>query len=58
LLSAAFEIVPLSDVANRGVYAAKVLALTCCANALGAYLYRRGLQRARALAAASVAGVG
>lgn len=52
-LSAAFEIVPLSDAPNHGVYAAKVTALTCCANGLGAYLYWRGSRRRRALAAAS-----
>ena len=44
-LSAVFEIVPLSDVAHRGVYAAKVMALTVCANGIGAYLYWRGSHR-------------
>ncbi len=52
-LSAVFEIVPLSDVASRGVYAAKVIVLTCAANGLGAYLYWRGARRAKVLAAAS-----
>lgn len=52
-LSAVFEIVPLSDVANPGVYAAKVIVLTCCANGLGAYLYWRGSTRMKTLAAAA-----
>jgi amino acid transporter len=52
-LSAILEIVPLSDVASRGVYAAKVIVLTCSANGLGAYLYWRGSTRMKAIAAAA-----
>ena len=52
VLSAVFEIVPLSDVASRGAYAVKVIVLTCSANGLGAYLYRRGSARMKATAAA------
>ena len=55
LLSAVFEIVPLSDVTNRLFYATKVTALTCCATGLGAYLYWRGSRRAKALAVVSAA---
>jgi hypothetical protein len=51
-LPALFEIVPLSDGASLGVYAAKVIVLTCGANGLGVYLYWREWTRMKALAAA------
>jgi len=52
-VSAVFEIVPLSDVTSRGVYAAKVIVLTGAANGLGAYLYWRGSRCMKALPEAS-----
>jgi amino acid transporter len=47
LVSLIFEIVPLSAVASRAIFAAKVTAVLCAANALGAYLYWRGARSAK-----------
>jgi amino acid transporter len=41
-----FEVVPLGEVTNRTVFAVKVGGTICATNALGAYLYWRGKQRA------------
>ena len=46
-----FEIVPLGEVANRGLFAIKVGAMIWATNVFGAYLYWRGTRRALALAA-------
>jgi amino acid transporter len=46
-----FEIVPLGEVANRGLFAVKVGAMICATNVFGAYLYWRGTRRALTLAA-------
>ncbi|MGP0072297.1 MAG: APC family permease, partial [Bryobacteraceae bacterium] len=53
LVSLAFQIVPLGEVASPAVFAVKVALAICAANGLGAYLYWRGTQRVRALAALS-----
>lgn len=51
LLSFIFQIVPVGDVASPALFAIKVILAICGTSGLGAYLYWRGTQRARAFAA-------
>ena len=46
LCALVFEIVPLGEVASPRVFAMKVAGAICATNALGAFLYWRGTQRA------------
>lgn len=39
-----FEVVPLGDVTNQGLFAIKVGGTICTTNAIGAYLYCRGMR--------------
>jgi amino acid transporter len=48
LLSLPFQIVPLTGVPNRGLFALKVIVLILAINVAGGWLYRSGLQRLRA----------
>ena len=48
-----FEVVPLGDVANARWFAIKVAGAICALNALGAFLYWRGAQRAAKMAAST-----
>jgi amino acid transporter len=49
-ISLLFEIVPLGEVASRGIFAIKVIVAICATNGLGAFLYWRGARNARSLA--------
>jgi amino acid transporter len=50
LVSLIFNIVPLGEVASRGIFAVKVIVAICATNALGAFLYWRGARNSRTLA--------
>jgi len=45
VVSLPFQIVPLTNVADRGIFALKVGGLVCGVNGLGAWLYLRGTKR-------------
>jgi amino acid transporter len=51
LVSLIFELLPSGDVADAKVFAVKVAAVIVASNGVGAYLYWRGTQRVRAVAA-------
>ncbi len=51
-----FEVVPLGEVTNKAVFAAKVGGTICATNALGAYLYWRGTRQRSLQSAANAIG--
>ncbi len=53
LVSLIFQLVPVGEVANPGVFAVKVSVAICALNGLGAWLYSRGKKRAESLVAAA-----
>jgi amino acid transporter len=53
LVSLAFELVPVGEVANPALFATKVILAICASNGIGAFLYWRGSRQSHKLASAA-----